>query len=40
MYVTEIDKSLKITIVFNLAYLLVILLAFIMIMNKRTDKGC
>ncbi|MDE6148754.1 MAG: hypothetical protein K2F81_01490 [Ruminococcus sp.] len=39
-YSSEFDLAAKKTILFNVVYLAVILIGFILIMNKRKDKGC
>lgn len=39
-YSYEFDLAAKKTILFNVIYLFVILISFILIMNKRRDKGC
>lgn len=39
MYYTEFNSAVKKTLIFNAVYVAVLLIGFILIMNKRTDKG-
>lgn len=39
MYYTDFNSAVKKTLIFNAVYVAVLLIGFILIMNKRTDKG-